>query len=59
MKKIITKLLKKYIKYYNILQNVKKSPGIAFVYFEKKFNIYTMAMIFEEAGYVPHNKKQI
>ena len=52
--------VKKYsIKYYNILQNVKKSPGIAFVYFEKKFNIYTMAMIFEEAGYVPHNKKQI
>ena len=54
------KNVKKYsIKYFNILQNVKKSPGIAFIYFEKKFNIYTMAMILEEAGYVSYNKKQV
>ena len=40
-----------------MLKNLQR--GIPFIYFEKKFNIYTMAMILEEAGYVSYNKKQV
>ena len=46
------------IKYYNILQNIKKSPGIAFVYFDYiEIGVITMCMILEEAGYEPYKGK--
>jgi len=43
-------------KFYHILQNVKKSPGISFIYLEHlETGVYTMSMILEEAGYEPYN----
>jgi len=45
-------------KYYNILQNIKKSPGIAFIYFDYiEIGVITMCMILEEAGYEPYKGK--
>ena len=51
--------LEKYsVKYYQILQNIKKSPGIAFVYFDYiEIGVITMCMILEEAGYEPYKGK--
>ena len=53
--------LKKYSsKFSKILENIKKSPGISFIFLEHlNTGIDTMSMILEEAGYEPFYKKFI